>query len=124
MKTTVHSKKGLIIFPDAINWDATTMGDAPTTINPTTADDFTYTPSDAQWTALADKGCVFLPAAGERGGTTVYNAGTLGEYWSSSPDDSDARHAYFVKFGSDALNPANNYTRDLGYSVRLVRAAE
>ena len=122
VKATVHSKKGLIIFPDEISWDVTTMGTAPTTINPTTSDDFTYAPSDDEWTALAAKGCVFLPAAGRRGGSTVYNAGSRGRYWSSTVNS--ANNAYFVDFFSGNLQPALDSDRFYGFSVRLVRPAE
>ena len=122
VKATVHSKKGLIIFPDEISWDVTTMGTAPTTINPTTSDNFTYAPSDAQWSALADKGCVFLPAAGYRDGTTVNSVGSRGFYWSSTVYN--AINAYSVCFNKDGLGPADYYYRYYGLSVRLVRPAE
>ena len=69
-------------------------------------------------------GAVFLPAAGNRNGTTVNNAGSNGNYWSSSPNTSNVNNAYNVNFNSGNLNPANNNNRNNGNSVRLVRAAE
>ena len=74
--------------------------------------------------ALAAKGCVFLPAAGYRTGTTVYDAGWYGHYWSSSPYTSDVIYAYSVRFNSGILGPADYYRRVLGFSVRLVRQVE
>ena len=122
VKAVVHNINGLIIFPDGLTWDATTMGTAPTTIN-TANNNFTYnTLTDDQWSALEAAGCVFLPAAGNRYGTTVYNAGSYGYYWSSTPYN--AYRAYCVYFYSGSLNPAYYYNRDYGYSVRLVRQVE
>ena len=124
VKATVHSTKGVIIFPDEITWNTTTMGTAPTTCN-TTNNSFTYSPSDDNWTALETAGCVFLPAAGYRGfttGTTVQSAGSRGRYWSSTVNS--ANNAYFVDFPSGNLSPALYSDRYYGFSVRLVRPAE
>ena len=120
VKATVHSTKGVIIFPDEITWNTTTMGTAPTTCNAAN-NDFTYSPSDGNWTALEAAGCVFLPAAGWRDGTTVKEVGSLGCYKSSSPID--ANGAYGVGFNSGSLDPGNPgyLCRKYGHSVRLVR---
>ena len=67
-------------------------------------------------------GCVFLPAAGYRFGTSVYNAGSNGYYWSSTV--TNASRAYYVYFYSGYLDPANYYNRYYGFSVRLVRQVE
>ena len=69
-------------------------------------------------------GGAFLPAAGYRNGSTVNNAGTNGNYWSSSPNASNVNNAYNVNFNSGNLNPANNNNRNNGHSVRLVRQVE
>ena len=118
----VHSTNGLIIYPDALTWNEATMGTAPTTSN--AANDFTYTLTDAQWSALEAAGCVFLPAAGYRLGTSVYEAGSYGYYWSSSPNTSDVDKAYYVIFSSSGLGPAHIGYRCRGRSVRLVRQVE
>ena len=122
VKAVVHSTKGVIIFPDEITWDEATMGTAPTTCN-TANDNFTYSPTDDNWTALETAGCVFLPAAGDRNGASVSNAGSDGNYWSSS-HSSNANNACSVYFNSGVLNPAGNGLRRNGFSVRLVRPAE
>ena len=62
---------------------------------------------------------IFLPAAGDRNGTDVYNVGSLGYYWSSSASGYyDANYLDFGSYGVDA-----NYCdyRGYGQSVRLVR---
>lgn len=120
VKATVHSTKGLIIFPDEITWDPTTMGDAPTTCN-SAGDVFTYSPTDANWAALEAAGCVFLPAAGYRNGTSVNLVGSYGFYWSSTPYGTNS--AYYLFFLSGSVSPANLDSRYLGFSVRLVRDA-
>lgn len=120
VRATVHSTKGVIIFPDEITWNTTTMGTAPTTCNTTENDNFTYSPLDDNWTALEAAGCVFLPAAGFRSGSLVYKVGSDGNYWSSSPDGSNADNAYIVHFSSERLRPAGSNKCQDGLSVRLV----
>ena len=109
---------GMILFPDNItidNSEATSWGK----INDTSS--YGTKCTTAQWAALAAKGCVFLPAAGHRDGTTVYDAGGSGHYWSSSPYTSNVIYAYSVRFYYGILGPADYYRRVLGFSVRLVR---
>lgn len=115
-KATVHSTTGLIIFPDEITWNPTTMGAAPTTCN-NKKNNFTYSPTDANWAALEAAGCVFLPAAGERNGSSVSYVGSLGSYWSIT--HSATNEAYSLYFFSFNVNPA--YNRYYGRSVRLVQ---
>jgi hypothetical protein len=64
---------------------------------------------------------VFLPAAGNRNGTSVNNVGSNGNYWSASYNNSN--NAYNVNFNDSNLN-TNNNNRYNGQSVRLVRVAE
>ena len=77
----------------------------------------TYSASD--WSAMETAGAVFLPAAGNRYGSSVDAAGSHGCYWSSSAWAAYARRMYF---DSDKLEPATYGTRCRGYSVRLVRS--
>jgi len=62
---------------------------------------------------------IFLPAAGYRNGTHLYNAGSYGLYWSSSLDTDYPSYAYCVRFYSDFVD-WDNYDRYNGHSVRLV----
>ncbi len=63
---------------------------------------------------------VFLPAAGNRNGTTVNNAGSNGWYWPSTHFNSE--NSYAVVLGSSHITPmsSSNYRRN-GRSVRLVK---
>ena len=118
VKATVHSTKGLIIFPDEITWNATTMGDAPTTCN-TAGNAFTYSPTDANWAALEAAGCVFLPT-GYRNGTQVIPPSPTSEYWASTYIGDNFAHYLDANPGS--VNPAiSQANRSGGYAVRLVQ---
>ena len=75
--------------------------------------------SAEDWAAFEAAGAVFLPAAGFRDGTGVYNVGSNGFYWSSTPGDE--YDAYYLYFDSDYLDPQYDYRRNYGRSVRLVR---
>ena len=112
---------GMILFPDGVNFagsEFTYLG----TVNGKSQ--WSTKCTSAQWTALAAKGCVFLPAAGYRNEATVFNAGSNGEYWSSSPaHTSEVNYAGNVFFGPANLEVYMN-SRRCGSSVRLVRAVE
>jgi hypothetical protein len=62
---------------------------------------------------------IFLPAAGYRRGSTFYNAGFCGYYWSSALYTDNPYCAYGVFFNSGSVS-GYNYDRDLGRSVRPV----
>ena len=66
---------------------------------------------------------LFLPAAGNRNGTSLNNAGSNGNYWSSSLNSSNPNNAYNMNFNSGNVNPQNNNNRYNGLTVRPVRAA-
>ena len=61
---------------------------------------------------------IFLPAAGERYGSSLYRAGSYGYYWSSAPSGYD-NFAYYLYFSSD-IHRMGNYYRSYGQSVRPV----
>ena len=46
---------------------------------------------------------IFLPAAGSRLGTSSYNVGSNGDYWSSTPYEDDDYYAYYLYFLSDSF---------------------
>ena len=98
----VNGVRGLVILPDGVS----------------TAISGTYTAED--WSYLEKLGAVFLPAAGYRSGTSLYNLGSDGYYWSSTYE-SESR-AYLLRFGSSIKASDWSY-RYSGYSVRLVRNA-
>ena len=107
----------MIIFPDGVTI-ASTEADAWGNIN--SPSDFITSCSKDQWTALAVKGCVFLPAAGYRNSSIVNDAGTDGSYWSSSPYVDNFRFAHNVYFADSNYAPAKYTYRCFGFSVRLV----
>lgn len=99
---SVNGTKGVVLYPD----------------NYTGA---TYTGSD--WSTFENKGCVFLPAAGCRNGTSMSNVGSNGYYWSST--SYSGTQAYFMYFtGSGMVLPGSLYARYYGFSVRLVKNVE
>ena len=62
---------------------------------------------------------VFFPAAGYRNGSDLNNAGSNGNYWTSSPNSSNNNNSYYLNFNSGNAN-MNNNNRYLGRSVRAV----
>ena len=115
---------GVILFPDGINvadGEATSWG----SINSSHYDSSTWADAtkctSAQWTALAAKGCVFLPAAGWREGLSVEDAGNYGLYWSSKSDNTYSNWAYGLHFAEDNLDAYYPTSRNVGGSVRLIR---
>lgn len=98
---SVNGKLGIVIYPDGYE-GAEYAGD--------------------DWATFEAAGCVFLPAAGNRNGSTVNSAGTCGFYWSSSNHKTST--AYRVYFTSNNMDCTGSNDRYRGYSVRLVRDAE
>ena len=114
---------GMILFPDGVDFAAsefTTLG----TVNGNSGWGTQCT--TAQWTALAAKGCMFLPAAGKRmNGTVVSLTATRGAYWLPELDQTaSSNNAGELVFQSSYLVPQSGGGRSNGFSVRLVRDAE
>ena len=65
---------------------------------------------------------IFLPAAGYRYGSSLYYAGSLGTYWSSSLKTDQPHTAWGVHFDLDYVDYVDrlNSERSLGFSVRPV----
>ena len=62
---------------------------------------------------------IFLPAAGDRSGTSPYGTGSRGHYWSSTPFGYDMKCAYYLYFNSG--NHSTDWCiRSYGFSVRPV----
>ena len=75
-----------------------------------------------QWLIMEQAGAIFLPAAGSRNGTNVYddeNYRFYGFYWSKTNYGNES--AYFVNFRSGRLVSQSYGGRNLGISVRLVK---
>ena len=111
---------GMILFPDGVTIASTEVTTAGT-VN--AASTYATKCTSAQWTALETKGCVFLPAAGQRDGSSVNDAGSNGRYWSGTAySTSSAYRAYAFNPGN--LYPADGSYRYRGYSVRLVQTVD
>lgn len=128
IRTDATGVKGLLLFPDGATFDAS---EASWGVLDNGYENYTTTCTAAQWTALEAKGCVFLPAAGNRTGTTVSDAGNAGAYWSATGSDSKASdiypYSYRVSFGQTSWSNPQYYAQQqktYGHSVRLVRAVE
>ena len=113
--------KGIIVFPDSYT-AGTPTGVTWGTIN--NCSNYTTTCTTAGWADLEAAGCVFLPAAGVRNGSSMFDPPSCsdprGNYWSSTSHESNASNAYSMHFYKDTFNPENNFRRSDGYSVRLV----
>ena len=71
-----------------------------------------------QWSKLEAAGAVFLPAAGYRLGSNVYEVQFRGFYWSAT--ESDSSYARYLYCRSDKAGMLHN-NRIYGRSVRLVK---
>ncbi|MBR0334175.1 MAG: InlB B-repeat-containing protein [Bacteroidales bacterium] len=68
-------------------------------------------------TSKTNGNSIFLPAAGNRFGTSVFNVGFSGFYWSSSLFESDPYDAYYLKFRPGDVGYSYRYD---GHTVRAV----
>lgn len=115
-KAIVNDVCGVILLPD--NW-STSFYTLSSTNNANAA--FTNnTINLSDWnTKFEANGAVFLPAAGYRNGTSVYDVDSYGAYWSSDCDNYSGL-ADYVFFSSSLLTPSNYTSRFYGISVRLI----
>lgn len=114
--------KGLILFPDGVNIDSSEVTTAGTVNRG--EEEWTTECTSAQWTALASKSCIFLPAAGYRYGTGVQYVGDRCSYCSSSEDSSSEQgFVYYLLCHASTVWVNSNY-RSRGDAVRLVRPVE
>ena len=132
INTDGTSVNGLILFPEGVTIEAseaTAWGD----INEYTfASGWGTKCTTAQWTALAAKGCVFLPAAGMRsyytGNTKYWYASLINEagyYWTSTKTTDYRAYAAYFRYNYDQgqykIMPDDEMSRNEGMSVRLVK---
>ena len=120
-KAKVNNVQGVILFPDTYTHPSDVT--APTDINETgDAGWYGNTYDATAWAKMESAGCVFLPAAGIRVGSSVDDAGSCGDYWSGTANGTSGAHDMY--FDSDDLYPASYNSSYYGFSVRLVCAAE
>ena len=112
---TVANVPGIIVLPDVY------VGPAINTVRDAWVNNVI---SSSEWAAYEAAGAVFLPAAGYRSGTTMYNVGSEGFCWSSTPDPSDAEYSYKLCLSPiSVIEPQGFGRRNEGISVRLIKAA-
>ncbi len=63
---------------------------------------------------------IFLPVAGNRFDSDLYNVGSLGLYWSSSLNEDGSRYVWYLYFNSGGHALSNYGGREYGQSVRPV----
>ena len=115
----VNGVNGLILLPD--NWTCPEGVTFKSGIHSNEGVDYyaayqTFTAE--QWAKLEAAGAVFLPAAGLRNGSDVYDGRDRGLYWSSTQNTSSM--AIALIFSSAEVDRGNG-SRYLGLSVRLAR---
>ena len=122
VKAQVNNVNGVILFPDDWSNSICNLCD----VNNGYADFTRNTFSASQWTTLEDAGAVFLPAGGSRYGTSFYEVGNFGEYWSSSCYDGSyyGHCSYGFYFQDSGLGLGYVDYLPRGGSVRLVCVAE
>ena len=115
-QATVNGVPGYVLLPDA--WTL------PSGLSFTNgAGNYTTNLYDgADWTAMENAGAVFLPAAGVREGTDIYQVNLYGWYWASTPNEEDGGKAYYLYFDKSSQG-VTEYHRWKSKSVRLVTAA-
>lgn len=117
-KAVVNGHNGVILLPD--NWASSIY-----TLKKTNKMDAYYTSNQISlsvWMTMEANGAVFLPAAGNRIRTSVYDEGEYGNYWSSS-----YHYTYFARsvyFFNESMDPTDEYQRHNGFSVRLVHSVQ
>lgn len=110
---------GIILFPDDFDGGETYSGVTWGTINANSKWTSCTTCTTVGWEALEEAGCVFLPPAGGRNGTTVTDVGSTGSYWSSTAQS--AMYVYAMYFWDSNVSPQSYDFRYCGRSVRLVQ---
>lgn len=117
---TVCGVHGLVVLPD--DWTLPS-GCSFTSGTNGVWDENSY--DVTSWATMESNGAVFLPAAGYRRETGVYDVGIYGSYWSSTSCEEGtwySSNSYGANFRSYGLyQDGDHFGRFLGYSVRLVR---
>jgi len=123
---TVDNKTTLDLSDDAARanwggeWRMPTIAEQQELINNCT---WTWTSQNGvnghKVTSKTNGNSIFLPAAGFRTGTSVYDVGSYGDYWSSSLSESYPNGAHYLRFSSGG-DWYGNVDRYNGHTVRAV----
>ena len=125
-KAKVNNVNGLILLPD--DWSTSYYA-----LSSTNTVDAAFTDNEidaSTWaSSLEAHGAVFLPAAGksrrvDENNIIVAESEFVGYYWSTVPyDDEYDDKAYQLVFFPAVVEPSGHSTKNLGFSVRLVKDA-
>ena len=121
VKATVNGVAGVILFPDVYSHPDGVPN--PECINHSSAAFSVNNYQGANWLSMEYAGAVFLPAAGTRSETHVWETGSRGQYWSTACRGGGGAVILFFKSN-------NIYTLDSGDSryngdaVRLVQIVQ
>ncbi len=120
-KANVNGVNGLIFFPDTWITDNYALQGA----NDSGANYASNKISLSDWkTYFEANGAVFIPAAGRRIETNVYDSGGVGRYWGANAAGYDkSKSGSFWLTGNDLKSSAYE-NRGFGFSVRCVYPAE
>ena len=118
---------GMLLLPD--DWAAPTgfsFASGTGAYERTTFDATASSGAANAWVDIEAAGAVFLPAAGYRPTKTVSNVNSQGYYWASTEYHSyeSSWVAKCMRFYTDYVEPDDQYVRNYGLSVRLVREVE
>ena len=120
-KAKVNNVNGVIIVPD--NWSNSiytvrNFNNSGTPYTSNVIDESTWT------TVLEANGVVFLPAAGIRSATDVYEVGETGRYWTSTSTYYNYGESDDIEFTNNSFGVNTYICRACGQSVRLVKDAQ
>lgn len=118
------SVKGIVICPKSFNEAAakSLIGGNAVKGKIRTPPTALYSESSLTQDQVDVNGLLFLPAAGNRSGTSLNNVGSGGLYWSTT--SSSATNGYSLYFYATSFNSADSNNRYYGFSVRLASSAE
>ena len=128
---TYNGQLGLIIYPDATSDVTATpaqgqLGSPQYQVHGAT---FSNSTTDVYTISTIPAGCVFLPAAEQRRGTTMCTDAGVLAYWTASPNSTNAVRVGATQSGSEATGYTYTFGVDgtqryLGLPVRLVTNVE
>jgi len=118
----VNGINGMLIFPDEFTW-TDQMGNPPVLFNQASSAWNSVNYTTAQFEIIETAGGVFIPAAGCRKGSTIYDyeGNSLSGYYWSFQNTTTQRNLYF---GKNSVNAYSSGYRIYGFFVRLVRDVE
>lgn len=123
VRATVDGYAGVILFPD----DNVNISGISSPFSNSAVDFSTNSLTVAEWNIFEASGCVFLPAAGSRSGSTFSAVNTTCYYWTAtntnptSVSNEAEKDAKILSIGSNSYSLKNHSEPGNGRCVRLVK---